>query len=400
MFAAAAFAASGAELRLSVVPSRDSGFVHLVVTGPDGAVVKVEERGAGAPRPVGSVTLTGGRAELPRALRWSCTQRDRTLVGTLPDGTTAQVRVRTPSCAGRLALGTSARGRAGGSVVVRVRDRWESGGLRVSVCATPPGGTPQCVARATQAAGRPWRRTVATPRPGRWTFEVKGTGDARVARKIWVRLPGRKLRLLAAGDSEMQLVDTFIGERLRGRGVRVKSDARPSTGMSNTFFFDWVRHARALARSERPDVTVMFLGANDGFPLPRATGRGRVSCCSQAWSRAYAARVNRAMGSFLRKSRGRVYWFLLPMARGRQAARYFHAVNDGIRMAAAARPGRVRLIDAPAVFTPDGVWRREMTWQGRSTVVRAPDGYHLSTAGSRIAAQLVVRALRADGVVR
>lgn len=283
---------------------------------------------------------------------------------------------------------------------MRVRDRWRSGGLRVRVCVTPPGGTVQCASKVTEAGGRPLRRTELTPRPGLWTFGATGAGGARVTRTVWVRPAHRKLRLLAAGDSEMQLVDTFIGQRLRNRGVRVTSDARPSTGMSNTFFFDWVRHARALAHEQRPDVTVMFLGANDGFPLPRVSGRGRVSCCSHAWSRAYAARVGRTMGSFLRRSRGRVYWFLLPMARGRQAARYFHAVNEGIRIAAARRPGRVRLIDAPAVFTPDGVWRREMTWRGRATVVRAPDGYHLSTAGSRIAAQLVVRALRADGMVR
>jgi hypothetical protein len=198
----------------------------------------------------------------------------------------------------------------------------------------------------------------------------------------------------------MQVVDRFIAQRLRRAGVQVTSDARPSTGMSNTFFFDWVRHARARARETRPDVTVMFLGANDGFPLPRVGGRGRVSCCSAAWSRAYGARVGRAMGSFQRRGRGRVYWFLLPIARGTTPSRYFRAVNAGIRLAAARRPGQVRLIDAPAVFTPDGVWRRSMTWEGRPTVVRAPDGYHLSTAGSRIAAQLVVRALREDGVIR
>lgn len=388
---------------LSVIHGPD-GFVRLQVTGTVGSTVVVSERDGDRSQAVARVTLTRGRQVLERAAPWRCSRRDRVFAATatLPDGTTTtgEARAHTPSCATRVTFALPATTRAGRTVTLRLRDRWLSGGLSARICVTPPGGVPGCHAAQLPPESRPFVLHVRARRIGRWTVRVSAATGQRRARSLLVRPRGGRLRLLTIGDSEMQLLDEFIAGDLRSRGVhlRQRSDARISTGLSNSSFFDWPPHARSLARAFRPDVSVVFLGANDGYPLPTPSGR-RAACCGRPWVRAYSRRVSMMMASMLRRGRGRVYWVLLPVARDQQAARYFRAVNAGIRLAAASRRGEVRLIDTNATFAPDGVYRSAIQYHGRSVTVRDPDGYHLSITGTRIAARILENAMRADGVV-
>ena len=85
-------------------------------------------------------------------------------------------------------------------------------------------------------------------------------------RTVRARPPSGRLRLLATGDSMIQIIDCYLQQRLGSRGVRVRSDARICTGISKPSLLDWQAQARRQA-ARRPDVVVMFLGANDGFPM-------------------------------------------------------------------------------------------------------------------------------------
>src|SRR6201999_3848216 len=74
-------------------------------------------------------------------------------------------------------------------------------------------------------------------------------------------------RVLATGDSMIQLVDSQLGTRLKERRYKPKSDAPVGRGLSKPFLLDWVKHAKIEATHYRPAVSVVFLVANDGFPL-------------------------------------------------------------------------------------------------------------------------------------
>lgn len=393
-------AAPGA--RIVDVVDGPPGFVHLQVTAPPQTDIVVGERRGSTVVPLRRVRLAASRVVLDRVAAWTCSRQDRTFVvtATFPDGTVTQgeASVTTPSCATRVSVRVPRIARAGSTLPIRLRDRWLVGGVGSRICATPPGGVPACKTIMLAAQARPRELTVRARRTGRWTVRITTHGATQTKRVI-VRPRGGRLRLLTIGDSEMQLLDEFIAGSLRSRGVRLRqvSDARISTGLSNSFLFDWPPHARRLARTFRPDVSVVFLGANDGYPLPSAAGR-RVPCCSKPWVRAYARRASEMMASMLRQGRGRVYWVLLPVARDRETARFFRGVNAGIRLAAATRHGEVRLIDTNATFAPDGTYRTTLTDRGRQVTVREPDGYHLSVGGSRILARLLSDAMSDDGV--
>jgi lysophospholipase L1-like esterase len=207
------------------------------------------------------------------------------------------------------------------------------------------------------------------------------------------------LRLLATGDSMIQVVDGYLKAGLaRRRATLVRSDAHVSTGISKLGMLDWIRTARGQATGFKPDVTVVFIGANDGFPMKTPSG-ANVGCCDAGWVAEYARRVAAMMRSYRRGGRSLVYWMTLPAPRPGTFARVFRAVNPAIRAAAARVGDGVRVIDLVPVFTPGGRFRQHVTFRGRTVDARQPDGVHLSTAGAQIAASLVIDRLRADGAL-
>ena len=379
-------AAQAAPLGLKADAKR-TGWVGLTVTGAPGSEVVVHE-GANELR---RVRLTGETLALPRAAPWRCEPLLRRF--TVSDGSaTAEASVRTPSCRKRLALSVRAHSRGRRKIVaVRLVDRFRVGDTAARVCVRAPGARSTDCRSLAIAAGRERAALSLTARkPGLWKVAASSFGQ-RLAGSAFV-VPRGGVRLLATGDSMIQIVDTHLKRRLARKRVRVRSDARVSTGISKPFLLDWVRHARRQAGS-RPAATVMFLGANDGFPI------GGANCCGDGWIDGYAARAERMMRSYSRGGAGRVYWLTLPVPRPGQWKGIYRAVNTGIKRAAARVGDAVRVVDTARYFTPRG-YRSAMRVGGRTVTVRNGDGIHLNSTGAALAARLVERAMRRDGLVR
>lgn len=379
------------------------GYVAATVTGPAGASVEVSEQGAAGTTPIGVVQLSpSGTATIAQALTWSCDLRARTLIAaTLPPAAPANATATatTPSCAHRLRAAIGARARAGSSIAVRLTDRWGIGGLPLTVCTTPPGGRRTCTPAQLAPGQSKLAVVIPAPRPGGWRISVETSYGFNHTTLVWASHPGGSIRLLAAGDSEMQILDGLLAQDLAGHGVNVTSDARISTSLSNPFFFNWQAHAAHQAPRLRPDVTVLVMGANEGYSVTGAGGHS-IACCSAAWSAGYANLVAGMMRTYLRGAAGRVYWFLLATPRPANFRAVFDAVNAGIRAAAARFPGRVGLIDANSLFTPGNRYRDHMVYQGHGFTIHESDGIHLSAASDAVAATLVTRRLSADHVIR
>jgi lysophospholipase L1-like esterase len=393
---------SGSSLTLGATAG-PVGYVAATISGPAGTSVQLSEQVAGTALPISIVQLPGsGTVTVPQALTWRCDRRVRSLLATTlapAAAATATTTVTTPSCAGRLVAGIARQARVGAAIAIGLRDRWGLGGLPLDICLTPPGARIDC--ERWQLHPGQSRRVVhiALPRPGGWRISAQTRYGYEKSATVWASHPGGRIRLLAAGDSEMQILDGFIGHDLARYRVDVTSDARISTGLSNPAFFNWPRHAARQAASLRPDVTVFFMGANEGFSVPGPGGQA-VNCCSAAWSAGYANLVAEMARTYLRGNAGRVYWFLLPTPRPANFQSVFNAVNAGILAAAARFPGRVALIDANAFFTPGNRYRNFMVYRGHGFVIHESDGVHLSTASDAIDAGMVTRRLLADHVIR
>jgi lysophospholipase L1-like esterase len=396
-FAVTASAQSAPELQLSLSAAQ-TGWIAAQVTAAPGATVTLTDVSA-APVALGSATVgPDGHVQLARAAPWSCVRDRRVQVSSVgADGqpTSALAAIRTPSCRDRVAVVLRpAHPRAGRAGAIAVADRWRVGNLDIKVCTGEPDLAPRKCSTVALAAGElRGAARVRSRRPGRHRWLVQWAGQ-HLSGVMTVRSRSSRLSVLATGDSMIQVLDGDLRRRLAARGpIRLSSDAHISTGISKPFMLDWPAHAAATARSIRPDVSVVFLGANDGFPI------GDANCCSGVWQARYAVRATRMMRAYARGGAGTVYWLLLPTPRRKDFQPIYTAVNRALIRAAARFPGVVHVVDLRAVFTPGGRFRQTMRWHGHTVSVRQSDGVHLSVAGAKIAAQVIMRRMRSNGLV-
>jgi lysophospholipase L1-like esterase len=373
----------------------EPGWIAFTATGTTGAQVQITETvGTAEPTVAGFVlpAQTGGRHH---GTPWRCDRRRRTFVATetLPDdgGTqTARATVITPSCGAGLAISTWPRpARSGRPLDVTVTSTREADRRGLKVCAVRR--TKRVCRSATLSARTHSASAKLVLRgSGTWTLTATGPGISLNRRLTTSRRP---LTVLATGDSEIQVLDDQLASALSGR-ARVISEAHISTGLSKLGTFNWLTRATVQAQAIHPDVTVMSIGANDGFDLAGPGGTA-VSCCGQDWIDAYAARAHQMMSAYERNGSGRVYWFLLPTPRRANFVRVYQAVDAGFLKAAAEFPSDVHVVDIRSIFSPGGTFRQFVG----SVNAREPDGIHLSAGGDRIALRYLLGRMRADGTL-
>jgi uncharacterized protein len=201
--------------------------------------------------------------------------------------------------------------------------------------------------------------------------------------------------LLVTGDSLAMPLDTELARRYAGSEVAVERDPHVGTGISKSDLVDWTELAAKQARRHDPDAVVVFIGANEGFSLPKQGGR-QAQCCGADWRDAFAARVGRMIDAYLRGGDARVYWLTVPTPRDPARQEIADAVNSAVTAAAEDAGDRVRAIDLDARFAPEGGYSDAIEVGGRERIVREQDGIHLNAAGAAVAADLVQDAVDED----
>ena len=176
-------------------------------------------------------------------------------------------------------------------------------------------------------------------------------------------------KLLVTGDSLIMPTDVEIARRLAGE-VEVVRDPHVGTGISKPGLVDWGKLSTKQVADEEPDAVVVFIGANEGFPMPVAGGE-EVECCGPDWAAAYAARVRRMMNTYRRDGAARVYWLTIPTPRDGDLAEITRTVNAAIDVASVPWRAQVRVIDLGAIFTPDDRFRSAIEVDGEADRARA-----------------------------
>ena len=279
-------------------------------------------------------------------------------------------------------------------LVVRRGSRNREGRYVAKLCVAPPALGWSCRKLVLRDGVRRVEQRVRAEAPGRWLWEIRNHKQ-KIRRATRVAPRGR-LKVLVTGDSMAQIFDHYMADGLSGAAA-VRSEAHISTGLSKPSMLDWVANARSQARRLRPDVTVVFIGANDGFPMPTPSG-ATAPCCDSAWTKEYARRAAQMMRSYRRGGTGRVYWLTLPAPRGGNFRTVFGPVNAAIRRADRRTPG-AHVVPIDRIFTPGFVYRDTLMWHGRNVHVRQGDGVHLNNAGASIAAQRTIARMRANRIL-
>jgi hypothetical protein len=210
-----------------------------------------------------------------------------------------------------------------------------------------------------------------------------------------VKSLGKLETLLVTGDSLSLPLDSELAKRLTPEGVKVERDPHVGTGLSKEGVVDWAKLSAQQVEAHKPDAVVVFIGANEGFPLPGPGGK-KIECCGPDWAVVYAGRARRVMDNYRQRGAARVYWLGVPLPRDGLRQRVQRTVNAAFEVAAQPWRSHVRLLDLTTVFTPNGKYRDAMEVDGRKQIVREPDGNHLNRKGAEVAADVVLEAVRRD----
>ncbi len=200
--------------------------------------------------------------------------------------------------------------------------------------------------------------------------------------------PGNPLKVLVTGDS----LSTYVGQQLTSltddKGlVKVTLLDRNGTGLSNPSFFNWQKAARSDMAKRDPDVVIMIIGGNDGWPMDTPSG-GRAAVASKEWTDEYARRTAAVMRTF--EDGGHVvYWAGPPTARDDSWNRIYRTINRAVEAAASAIPGAA-FVDLYQETSVDGRYSDYVVDGGKRIKARQSDGVHWSFNGSRLPATLLL----------
>jgi lysophospholipase L1-like esterase len=221
------------------------------------------------------------------------------------------------------------------------------------------------------------------------------TPDAFAPADLGEKVAKKPLKtVLVTGDSLSQPLDSELARRYAEKGVKVTREPHLGTGISKTDLLDWGKVSTQQAKKDY-DAVVMFMGANEGFPMPGPDG-GNVKCCNAEWAAIYASRARAMMNAYRRTGAGRVYWLTLPGPRDADRIKIARVVNSAIAAAAAPYRAQVRIVDMVRVFTPNYDYRDSIDVGGRDTIVRESDGIHLNDEGAKVAADSLQRVMAGD----
>ena len=143
----------------------------------------------------------------------------------------------------------------------------------------------------------------------------------------------------------------------------------------------------AQVEKHHPQAVVVFIGANEGYPMPGPNGKD-IPCCSPEWAAVYANRVRQVIDTYRQDGRAKVYWLTVPLPRDPARQRIASVVNQSVVV--------VRIIDTDEYFSPDDRYSDSITVDGNDQIVRESDGIHLNDAGSSLLADRLLDRIDLD----
>lgn len=198
------------------------------------------------------------------------------------------------------------------------------------------------------------------------------------------------LRVVEIGDS-LGIDLGYAMEAWPSSAVHLTVAARSATGLSNAAYYDWPSALGHLMASTRPQVVIVFLGANDLQSI--VTGSTVLHEETPAWDAAYAARVTAIVSESV-GSGARVLWIGEPAMQTAFLSAGMTLI-DGIAQQVIARyPGEAAYLSSDSVLAPGGSFAFDVDGPtGQVQLVRTPDGVHLMPAGADLLAAAVAQAL-------
>lgn len=194
-------------------------------------------------------------------------------------------------------------------------------------------------------------------------------------------------RVLVVGDSLGEDLGFQLHDHLEADNTATTLAAMGDTGLSNTSFYDWPAHLETLLATDHPTLVVVLLGANDDQGL--YAGGSAVAPGAAGWDQAYGQRVH-AMLTEATAAGADVAWVGMPPMSDSILNNWMQHINGIFQRQTAKFPRSVYVSSAAVLGGPGGVFQRS---DATGTLLRTPDGVHLTSDGASELAVAVIAAV-------
>ena len=182
------------------------------------------------------------------------------------------------------------------------------------------------------------------------------------------------------------LLEKALDEHPKIDGLR---QAKSATGLARPDFFDWMDVARREIATHDPDLVVVLVGGNDGQDL-QSIGEGKsVHFGTPEWEPAYRQRVDDFL-NVLTEDGAHVLWMGIPRSNTVKLEGKMKLLRKIQIAAVEANENATYLPLTPFLEDGDGALLKEAKVGGKFKELRGDDGLHLTMAGSRYLADLVM----------
>ncbi len=189
-------------------------------------------------------------------------------------------------------------------------------------------------------------------------------------------------KLLLVGDSlGNNLGYGMIGQLTGYKNLKFALRAKASTGLSNSWFYNWETNLKTYLRTEKPNIVVVFLGANDRQNM-RVNGQ-ILTYGTAKWVSAYAASVSR-MTKMATDAGAYVLWVGLPICKPYNYNKGMELIS-GIDASTIRHNSGARFI-ALHTLTADakGNYTQYQVVNGSRQKTRGEDGIHFTANGQSV----------------
>jgi hypothetical protein len=202
----------------------------------------------------------------------------------------------------------------------------------------------------------------------------------------------RHCTILEIGDS--------LGADL-GEGLHVQLERNPAatlivkttlaTGLTNAWYYNWPAHLKKFLSKYRPQVLIVFLGANDEQAM--VVNGQAAPFDTRAWRSEYASNVSTVIKEAA-AANCVVMWVGMPIMNPFGYRQKMQVINTIFSDASQKMPGATFVPTWNFMADAKGSFRFNARVNGKLQPIRTADGIHLTYMGQNLLATYVVTQLR------
>lgn len=197
----------------------------------------------------------------------------------------------------------------------------------------------------------------------------------------------RHCTVLSMGDSlGIELGWGLQSEFANAPWIHLIEVGKVSTGLSNSWYYNWPKELAHFLAMYHPNVVVAFMGANDVRNI--YAGNQLAIFGSSAWHKAYSKLVQQVVAE-TKKAHATLVWVGLPIMQPSPYGKGIHAINNTVALALRGRPGTAFINTEPVLADPSGAFQSSGVVNGVVQTLRSGDGIHMSSVGENVVATFV-----------